>query len=200
MKPDWRNRIVGEGTRKASQFHANPLNYRTHPQSQREAVRGSLDELGWIQRVIVNRTTGNLIDGHERVWQALHADDAEVPYVEVELSEAEEKLALAVLDPLSAMAETDAKILDDLLRDVSTGNAALQELLAGLGEEIGIIAETELPTRLGNKDEHSVVVRYTTDDAEALRRFVGGPIDDNRLGKRILERIKKTVETAADYE
>ena len=58
--------------------------------------------------------------------------------MQVELSEAEERLALAVFDPITNMAETDAQILDDLLREVNTGEAALQELLAGLAEDAGI--------------------------------------------------------------
>lgn len=39
---------------------------------------GALNEVGWVQRVIVNRRTGYLVDGHERVWQALQNGDAPV--------------------------------------------------------------------------------------------------------------------------
>lgn len=141
----WANRIVGEGVKPASQFHPNPLNYRTHPQAQRDAVTGSLSTLGWIQRVIVNRRTGNLIDGHERVMNSIQHGDQPVPYVEVDLSPEEEALALAVIDPISAMAETDAKQLDALLRECQTGDAALQELLDGLAREAGIVpGDTQL--------------------------------------------------------
>lgn len=132
------NRIIGYGTKAADQFEANPLNYRKHPQRQRDAVQASLRELGWIGVVVENRTTGRLIDGHERVWQALQRNEP-VPYIEVELSEDEEKLALATFDPITYMAETDAQTLDALLREVSTGEAALQELLAGMAEDAGIV-------------------------------------------------------------
>jgi len=74
----WRNRIVGEGEQPASQFIANPNNWRVHPPAQRDAMRGALNEVGWVQRVIVNRRTGYLVDGHERVWQALQNGDAPV--------------------------------------------------------------------------------------------------------------------------
>jgi hypothetical protein len=162
--------------------------------NQRAAVNGSLNELGWIQRVIVNRTTGNLVDGHERVWQALQANDADVPFIEVELSEGEERLALAIYDPLSAMAETDAKVLDDLLREVRTGDAALQELLTELAEDVGIVPETEL-SDLECGDKHTVIVSYTDADVDSIMEFCGKEVQPNKLGKRILERIKECTAT-----
>ena len=131
----WHNRIVGEGVQPASQFVANPRNWRTHPPAQRAAVTASLNDLGWIQRVIVNRRTGHLIDGHERVMNALAHGDQSVPFLEVDLTEAEEALALAVIDPLAALATTDAAKLDELLRDCQTGEAALQEMLAAMAKE-----------------------------------------------------------------
>lgn len=136
----WRNRIVGEGVKPASQFLAHPLNWRTHPQFQRDALRGSLNEVGWVQRVIENVRTGHLIDGHERVWQALDNDDADVPFVQVGLSEEEELQVLATLDPISALAGADAQALDDLLEGVSTEDEAISELL----HEIRAEAELDL--------------------------------------------------------
>lgn len=62
----WRNRIVGHGEQPASQFLANPNNWRVHPQSQRDALHGALNEVGWVQQVIVNRRTGYLVDGPGR--------------------------------------------------------------------------------------------------------------------------------------
>ncbi len=132
------NRIKGYGTKPADQFTPNEFNYRKHPQRQRDAVQSSLRELGWIGVVVENTVTGNLIDGHERVWQALKNNE-DVPYIEVELSEDEEKLALAIFDPIGAMAEIDAAILEELLQSVNTGEASLQALLAELAEDAGIV-------------------------------------------------------------
>ena len=139
-KDVFKNRIIGYDTKPADQFQANALNYRKHPQRQRDAVNASLRELGWISTVVENRTTGNLIDGHERVWQAL-ANNEDVPYLQVELSEDEERLALAIFDPITNMAETDAAILDELLQDVNTGESALQELLATLAGDAGLYVD-----------------------------------------------------------
>lgn len=137
---EWRNRIVGHGEQPANQFSANDLNFRVHPPAQREALRGSLGEIGWITGVIVNRTTGNVVDGHARIEEALAVSaNTIVPFIEVELSESEERLALAVFDPISAMAVADKEALDSLLREVSTGDEALQKLLSDVAEKEGIV-------------------------------------------------------------
>lgn len=188
----FKNRIVGYDTKPADQFTANPLNYRKHPQRQRDAVNASLRELGWISTVVENVTTGNVIDGHERIWQALQRNE-DVPYLKVELSEAEERLALAVFDPITNMAETDAAILDDLLREVNTGEAALQALLAELADGAGLYGEKttgdtpaevdraeELrqkwgvqPGQLWSLGEHKLVCGDCT-DAATVARVMGG--------------------------
>jgi hypothetical protein len=156
----WRNRIVGEGEQPASQFIANPNNWRTHPQSQRDAMRGALNEVGWVQRVIVNRVTGYLIDGHERIWEALQNGDSNVPYVEVDLSEAEEAYVLATLDPLGAMAQADAAKLDELLREVQSSEAGIQQMLAKLAEDTGITPPNFEPVGIdeqGRLDQKAMV-------------------------------------------
>ena len=101
-----------------------------------------------------------MIDGHERIWQALQRNE-DVPYLKVELSEAEERLALAVFDPLTNMAETDAAILDDLLREVNTGEAALQALLAELATDAGITPPDFAPVDVSEQprlDQKKLVV------------------------------------------
>ncbi len=139
----YQNRIVGHGSKPASQFVANPANWRTHPQNQRDALAASLREVGWVQDVIENTRTGNLVDGHERIWQALKNGDAVVPFVQVDLSEAEEALVLATLDPIGAMAQADAAKLAELLADVNTGEAALQELLASMAGPLYLDSDSD---------------------------------------------------------
>jgi len=130
---EWQNRIVGQGTKPASQFMANPKNWRTHPQAQRDALHGALNEVGWVAPVVENIRTGMLVDGHERVWQALQNGDALVPYIEVDLDEREEAYVLATLDPIGAMATADRDQLDALLQEVQSGEAGIQAMLAELG-------------------------------------------------------------------
>ncbi|MFV2064256.1 MAG: hypothetical protein ACC726_12200, partial [Chloroflexota bacterium] len=91
-----------------------------------------LDEVGWVQQVLVNRTTGNVVDGHLRVELAISRDEPAVPVLYVELSEQEEALVLASLDPLSAMAAVDEDKLRELLAGVTIEQADLAAMMAGL--------------------------------------------------------------------
>ena len=135
----WRNRIVGYDNVAPDQLLANPANFRRHPKAQQDALAGVLGEIGWLQDVIVNRTTEHVVDGHLRVELALRKGEPTVPVKYVELTEAEERLALATFDPLSAMAQADAAALDALLASVNTGEAAVQEMLAQLAQDAGIV-------------------------------------------------------------
>jgi hypothetical protein len=135
----WDSRIVGHGRVAPDQLVANPNNFRTHPQAQRDALRDAISEIGFLKSVTVNKRSGNLIDGHERVWQALKTDQPWIDVEYVDLSDAEEKLALATLDPIAAMARMDKEALDLLLQDVATGSEALQAMLAELAEDAGIM-------------------------------------------------------------
>lgn len=137
-KTNWRNRIVGSGIEAPDQLLANPLNWRIHPKAQQEALAGALDEVGWVQEVIVNQRTGHLVDGHLRVTLAMRRDEPSIPVKYVDLDEREEALVLATLDPISAQASADAAKLDELLRGVSTGSAALQDLLSELSASAGL--------------------------------------------------------------
>ena len=135
----WKNRIAGYGEEAPDQLLANPFNFRVHPKRQQDALTGALDEIGWIQDIVVNRVTGHVLDGHLRIALSLRKGEATVPVKYIDLTEDEEKLALAIFDPITNMAETDAAILDELLQDVNTGEAALQALLATLAEDAGIV-------------------------------------------------------------
>jgi hypothetical protein len=103
----WRNRITGSGEEAPDQLLANPANWRIHPKAQQDALAGALDQVGWVQQVLVNRTTGHVVDGHLRVELAISRHERSVPVVYVELSEEDERLVLASLDPLAAMATAE---------------------------------------------------------------------------------------------
>ena len=127
--PRWANRIVGEGEEAPDQLMANPKNWRIHPVGQQDTMTNVLSEVGWIQRVIVNRTTGNVIDGHMRIALAITEDEAKVPVTYVELSEEEEAIALATFDPITSMAVPDPAQFDRLVEEITgDGNAVAQML------------------------------------------------------------------------
>lgn len=125
----WRSRIVGEEDVAPDQLLANPRNWRVHPRRQQQALAGALDQVGWVQRVIVNRVTGHLVDGHLRVELALRRGEPTLPVSYVELSPEEEGLIVASLDPLAAMAEQDDEKLRQLLAEIEVDSAELKAAL-----------------------------------------------------------------------
>lgn len=135
---DVKLRIIGEGEEAPDQLLANPKNWRTHPREQREALLDVLKSVGWVQRVIVNKRTGHLIDGHMRVEVAMKEGIPAVPVVYVDVTPEEEDLILASLDPLSGLAGIDKDRLEDLLKGLDPDGTALKAMLADLEAELGI--------------------------------------------------------------
>lgn len=131
----WKNRIVGHDTLSADKILANPLNWRVHGKAQRAAMKAAFSELGWIQNVVINKRTGRLVDGHMRVELSLEAGE-DVPVTYVDLSEEEEKLALASIDPIGDMASSDKQVLTQLLKDTSSEDT--DELIAALARATNI--------------------------------------------------------------
>jgi hypothetical protein len=124
---------------KASELRPSPSNWRTHPAAQRDALQGLLAEVGFAGALLARELddgTLELVDGHLR---AETLPDAEVPVLVLDVDAAEARKLLASFDPIAAMAQADAGKLDALLREVDTGNAALQEMLAGLAEKSGVV-------------------------------------------------------------
>jgi hypothetical protein len=56
----------------------------------------------------------------------------------LDVTEAEADKILATLDPLAAMADSDAVKLDELLRGVDTGSEALQQMMAATAAQAGL--------------------------------------------------------------
>ena len=136
----------------ASDLRPNPKNWRTHPQAQADALRGVLAEVGIADAVLARELedgTLMLLDGHLRVETM---GDQILPVLVLDVDEAEGDKVLATLDPLAAMAESDAAKLDAILRDVDTGSPELQQMLADLADDAGLyqdeakeIVEDEIP-------------------------------------------------------
>ena len=160
-RSSWENRIVGQGSEAPDQLLANPANWRIHPKRQQDALAGILEEVGFVQPVLVNRTTGHLVDGHLRVSLALRDGIASIPVIYLDLSLAEEALVLATIDPLAGLAGTDSEQLAQLLEEVGTGSAAVQELLSELAANAGIIPGDFSALEGLPSDENQSVVQMT---------------------------------------
>ena len=123
-----RSRIVAHTDEDPASLIVHPLNFRRHPATQISALKGSMRELGWLKGVIVNRTTGRIVDGHARCEEAIK-QNISVPVDWVELDENEERLALAVLDPITELAERELPKLAELVDQITASDSDLQKLL-----------------------------------------------------------------------
>ncbi len=129
---EWSSRLIGDDEVDPSTLNPNPLNWRVHPQHQRDTLKSVLGEVGWVQRIIVNQRTGNVVDGHARVEEAIAEQQSSIPVTYVDLDENEERLILATLDPLSAMAEQDSQTLQAVIDSLETEDDFLAGVLASL--------------------------------------------------------------------
>lgn len=141
----WATKIVGEGEEAPDQLLPNFQNIRIHPRFQREALSEVMQQLGWIQRVIVNRRTGRLIDGHLRVELALANEQGSVPVTYVDLSEEEERLAIATYDPLGEYARYEKDRVRELMDTLDARGAATTKMLSDVAQRAGVFKEIKEP-------------------------------------------------------
>lgn len=125
----WRNRIVAYGEMTAEELQANPNNPRLHGPSQKSAMSTMLGEVGWVVPIVVNRTSGLIVDGHMRV--DLAPGRGPIPVAFVELTEPEERELLALMDPIGQMATYNPDVLATVLEGLSTA-ISTADVLEGL--------------------------------------------------------------------
>lgn len=133
------SKVIGLGEADPEQLLANPYNWRIHPDYQQEALAGSIDQIGFIDPVLVNQNTGTVVDGHLRVALSLRSGEKSIPVIYLDLTEEEERLALLSLDPIAAMAGSDRGKVDELLRLVNTDDERVLNLLTSVAEKSGAI-------------------------------------------------------------
>jgi ParB-like chromosome segregation protein Spo0J len=157
----------------AGQLRPNPSNWRSHPQQQRNALRGVLAEIGYADALLARELPDGsleLIDGHLR---AETTPDIEVPVLILDLDDAEAAKLLALHDPLANMADANQEALQDLLARVETENDAVQELLDEMRGEPETLPDDETEEPRGNVaiPESFQVVVECRDEAEQQALF-----------------------------
>lgn len=138
---DIKNRIKEFKLVDPRELKKNPKNHHTHPVAQRRALKEAMDSLGWVQPLTLNEVTGNLVDGHARLDEALELNIEHVPVIIVELSEEEEAVALAAIVKTGHMAEIDRTLEADLLAITTGFNADLAALLGATGVNLDPVDE-----------------------------------------------------------
>jgi hypothetical protein len=139
MAPLWRNRVQELRYVAPYELADHPYQWRTHPDHQRAALRGVLQEIGIAGALLayVSPTTGQLtsIDGHLRK----SLGETPWPTLILDVTDEEAALLLATTDPLAALAEASQASLSVLLRQVQSGDGAIQQMLSDLAQREGIV-------------------------------------------------------------
>ena len=153
MTNHWRNRVVKTGEADPFELLENPANWRMHPDVQRKALSGVLDEIGWVDDVIINISTNMIVDGHLRVWLARERNEATIPVLYVDLTAEEQDLILSVFDPLAEMALADEDVLTELKTSLTEARSFVADILGDIQkarDETQINVKTPNPRGQGN--------------------------------------------------
>src|ERR1700722_14289279 len=132
-----KDRITDLRRVKASDLVPNPRNWRVHPKEQTAALKGLLQEIGYAGAPLARELPDGklmLIDGHLRRDTT---PTSIVPVLVLDVTEAEADKVLLTFDPLSAMAQADKTIIDELLKTVTTESEAVGALLERVAGQEG---------------------------------------------------------------
>jgi hypothetical protein len=183
----FRDRIVELRRVPARELRPSDRNWRTHPAAQQTALKAILGEIGYADALIAYTADDGrltLIDGHLR---ADTTPDQEVPVLVTDLTAAEAHLLLAVLDPLASMAQAHTQQLDALLRQVTTGDAGVQAMLAELASQSGLYAAPSRPKR--RRRRHTADETTPGDGLEPLPPADGSEPIDGKLAPEFVVRV-----------
>ena len=156
----------------ASDLRPHPKNWRRHPDSQADALRGVLAEVGFADALLARELpdgTLELIDGHLR---AETTPDQQVPVLILDVDEQEAAKILATHDPLTEMAQTDSEQLNELIASVSFDNPAISSMLAEMDKTLENLAADPRPEP-EIEDTYQVIVQC----------------DDEQIQQELFERL-----------
>lgn len=121
---------------------ANELNWRKHPQRQRQAFQALKSQVGYADAVIYNEVTKKLVDGHMRLDEAIRNKEASIPVLVGRWTPEQETLLLEKKDILTSMAETNTAALDNLVAmnqktiDQIKSKSGTKEILTKLNSDV----------------------------------------------------------------
>ncbi|MBX0331272.1 hypothetical protein K2Z83_26845 [Oscillochloris sp. ZM17-4] len=126
---DWRNLIVAHEPANPLELKAHPLNFYTHPLAQRKVVNAAIDDIGYIDEVVVNRRTGRTLNGHLRVELAIGNGETQIPVTWVDCDEETESQILLFFDRIGEQAKVQGDKVSALADLVAPADGGLQNML-----------------------------------------------------------------------
>ena len=131
-----RDRIKELRRVRAGDLVPNPKNWRTHPDVQRDALRGVLADVGYADALLARELPDGrlqLVDGHLR---AETTPDLHVPVLVLDVNEKEADKILLTHDPLAAMAGADERQIRELFKTCEFEHPQVVEMLDSLQRDL----------------------------------------------------------------
>src|SRR6516225_7817723 len=128
MTPPIRNRIKSHRRVRAGDLVPHEWNFRLHPELQKAALQALYEEVGFARSLLAYELPDGrlkLIDGHLR--RDLDPN-MEVDVEILDVTDEEARQLLLSIDPLAALAETQAQLHDRLLSLTPTDSSELEAL------------------------------------------------------------------------
>jgi hypothetical protein len=122
------NRIKGHRRIRAGDLVPHEFNFRSHPEGQKAALQALYEEVGFARSLLAYELPDGrlkLIDGHLR--RDLDPN-MEVDVEVLDVTEEEARTLLLSIDPLAALAQTNAQVHAQLRNITQTDSAALESL------------------------------------------------------------------------
>jgi hypothetical protein len=199
---NWKDRIIKVEDVPVEELYEakHPMNWREHPRSQQLAIKELIEDVGVVQSVMRNETTGNVIDGHLRIDTAYEAGMRKetLKTTWVKLTEEEEYKVLMLFDPIGAMATTDYQQVDRLIGSFSTDKDALNKIISSFEHDAERILKEEAR---GQREKVDHTEQYAEDwptkrgqiweipsieNPEVVHRVMCGDSGDPELVKKLI--------------
>jgi hypothetical protein len=184
MTTSVRNRIKCHRRVRAGDLVPHELNFRAHPDGQRAAIQAVYEEVGFARSLLAYELPDGrlkLIDGH------LRRDidpDMEVDVEVLDVTEEEARALLLSIDPLAALAETQAQIHQRLLEITPTKSEELAAAWqAAVQKQLNEVAR-EKPKKVLQGPEQFLVLVTCRDErhqVEVLGRLAGEGLECKAL-------------------
>jgi len=176
-------------------------NWRIHPPQQSTALNKlifSKKGVRWAGAVLINdrrmidgwdeaEAVWTLIDGHDRHRLAsIHGQ--KVPALIGSWTPEQERIILSTLDPIAALADTDAEAWGNLLQSVQSSDSDIQQLLDTLAQRAGVFGGVDFDDLTGDTESNdddkksfaiTIIVR-DMDEFEIITEKVRALIDENK--------------------
>jgi hypothetical protein len=184
MSEPIRSRIKSHRRVRAGDLVPHELNFRLHPHSQRAALEAIYREVGFARSLLAYELPDGrlkLLDGHLR----RDLDPDMVVDVEVlDVNDDEARALLLTIDPLAALAQTQAQLHDRLLELTATDSADLEAAWRAAAEaSLAALHDSTSPAARAAPEQFLVMItcRDEQHQVELLQRFGGEGLECRAL-------------------